>query len=729
MPRLRLTSENSTGGSNGPDGTLNLATRVTCSVSGAKFNAFVFRFGGTSGTVEYALWDTATGAVVPGTHMTGVSVVSGWNRTDLPTPVELVAGREYEIAVFMGGVVNFWQATSHFSSPKVRGPLTYSGSRFTYSATFTRPTSSSNTFYYIDGEIEVASTKTFTGSTGTWAFTYANEAALLAAGWSFTSPGGTNTAAPTETYTGTGVQIPLTATSILSGSLPANTLFRNLPADWRSIQLKMLFSPTGSADAGKHAGIGLMMADNDFMHFRIDYAGQPLFATKSVGDLVGGGNDLDQRGYDLRSWPTPRWLRIDRHEDGHLTVLWSLNGTDWLTTYKDPANLTLATYRDNIDANVMFITGGGGTGLNYTVQEVTIAGDPTPPPEVGKLMVNGAPATLIVNGDVVSAAYMDGQQVYVPTMAGEYVGFTVKGVSLRPEIELAPGSTAQCYWTLSDNKVFATGLTPSVDFEVYAEQEVRLFVTDGGVSAFDQVTVLNLGYDNLEDPGIYGPGAAYNHPPQPVTAITNLQALTGLTMFMAAHSTLDTIDFSGMADLLFIECFHAEIQAVDLTGCTSLQRLCLESCRVSYLDLNPVAATLLDLRGAVQRYVGGTLDLEPMGAELPNLYHYCVRDQGLTYTIPNELMPALEQRWDWFTGRTFIDTPVPPLLTSYMTQGNAYPQSIVDAILVSLDTNNAPAPAGGWARLVDLSGSAAPSATGNAAKTSLIGKGWTVTTA
>ena len=728
MPKLRLTSENSTGGSNGTDGTLNLATRVTCSASGAFFNAFVFRFGGTSGTVEYALWDTATGAVVPGTHLTGVSVVSGWNRTDLPAPVALVPGREYEIAVFMGGVVNFWQATSHFSSPKVRGPLTFSGSRFLYSATFARPTSSSNTFYYIDGEFDVPTSKTFTGTDGSWTFDYANEAALLADGWTFTSPGAVDTTAGTETYTGTGVQFPLTSTSILSGSLPANTLFRALPEDWRSIQLKMLFAPTGSGDVGKHAGLGLMMADNDFMHFRIDYAGQPLLATKSVGDLVGGGNDLDQRGYDLRSWPTARWLRIDRELDGHLTVLWSLNGVDWLTTYKDSANLTLATYNENIDADTFFITGGGGTGLNYTVQEVIVAGEPTPPAEVGSLVANGAPATLIVDGDVVSAAYMDGEQVYVPTMAGEYVAFSVAGVSFRPEIELAGGSTAQCYWTLEDNRVFATGLTPSVDLEVYQEREVRLFVTDGGVSAFADVTVLNLGYDNLEDPGIYGPGAAYNHPPQPVTAITNLQALTGLTMFMAAHSTLDTIDFSGMADLLFIECFHAEVQAVDLTGCTSLQRLCLESCRVSYLDLNPVAATLLDLRGAVQRHIGGTLELEPMGSELPNLYHYCVRDQGLTYTIPNDLMPALEQRWDWFTGRTFIDTPVPPLLTSYMTQGNAYPQAVVNAILVSLDTNNAPAP-GGWARLVDLSGSAAPSGAGSTAKTSLIGKGWTVTTA
>ena len=58
---------------------------------------------------------------------------------------------------------------------------------------------------------------------------------------------------------------------------------------------------------------------------------------------------------------------------------------------------------------------------------------------------------------------------------------------------------------------------------------------------------------------------------------------------MAAHSVLADIDFSGMADLEFIECFHSDISTIDLTGCNSLVRLCLESCRVSYLDLNPVS--------------------------------------------------------------------------------------------------------------------------------------------
>ena len=222
MPKLRLTSENSTGGSNGPDGDVNLSTRVTCSVSGALFNAFVFRYGGASATVQYALWDTTTGAIVPGTHMTGVSVVAGWNRTDLPTPVELVPTREYLIAVFLPGVVNYWQSGGHFSSPRVRGPLTFSGAKYVYSPSMALPTTSNTNFYYIDGEFDVPTTKTFTGTDGSWAFTYANEAALLADGWTFTSPGAVDTTAGTETYTGTGVQFPLTSTSILGGTLPAN---------------------------------------------------------------------------------------------------------------------------------------------------------------------------------------------------------------------------------------------------------------------------------------------------------------------------------------------------------------------------------------------------------------------------------------------------------------------------------------------------------------------------
>lgn len=957
MPRLRLTSENSTGGSNGTDTPLNLATRVTPSALGSEFTAFYFRTGATN-TVQLALWDTVTGLVVPTTHLTGVAVVAGWNRVELPAPVALVAGREYEITVFLPGTANFWQAGGHFSSPRVRGSLTFSGSRFTYGAAFARATNASTTFYYIDGEFNVPTGKVFTGAAGSWDFGYPDDAALLADGWSFTSPGGVNSGTGTPGYTevlrantfeggtagtnvtavnsggdsgdafnfvfynnasvgpsgnaaityaaaaavqglmgchfvasgtsatylrwdmtgsgpyafvatrikaypgppaasvplfdlrssalagaflslrtdgtvrarnrtntdivastspalvtgnsytfelsakpgttttdgyiafrilnanGTvfhswsdaavdagvnplvqsrvnaplaasgwtgldvdnvrawlaeeadspgvmGIQIPLTATTMLnSGAIPANSLFRQLPADWRSLQLRMKFSPVGSADLGKHAGLGLIMEDGDFIHFRIDYAGQPAMVSESSGDLLGGGGDLDSRGYDLRAWPTPRWLRIDRELDGHLTLLWSLNGIDWLTTYKDPANLVLATYAENIDANTMFITGGGGTGLSYTLEHAVIAGEPPPNPldSVPDTYLNGTPAKIYYDGDAVAAGYMDGAQNYTATMAGSFVGFSIAGVSFRPEIELQPGSTATCYWTLEDNRVFATGLAPAIDFQVYAEREMRLFVTDSGVSAFDQVTSLNLGYDNLEDPGIYGPGAAYNHPPQPVAEITDLQLLTDLQQFMAAHSNLATIDFSNMANLEFIECFHAEVEAVDLTGCSSLQRLCLESCRVQALDLNPVKSTLLDLRYAVQRYLSAPVALTPVVGNMATLYHYCTRDQVMAYAIPNSQMPALEQRWDWFTGRTTSDTPLPALLTSFITQGNAYPEAVVNAILVSLDTNNAPA-SPFWARQVDVSGGAAPTGAGATAKASLLSKGWVVTTA
>lgn len=652
--------------------------------------------------------------------VTGITLKRGWNRVALAAPLALTVGQTYRAVVKMPNGRWFSAAPGVHTSARTTNGISYPANAgcFNTLATLTAPNNSQATNYGVDVECSVTvPAPSLSGVAGTWDMsTYANQAALEADDWDFK---GTSTGA--NTYGAQGVGLAVTATAQTPSQ---NVLWRDLPPGWRSIAIKGYWTPAGVSN--RVARFGLTRGDTEWAQVAFNWTGHPAYETWAPADplsdiVIRTSSDGD---VNLANIVAPRYLRIDRTDDDRLVFMFSEDetGRSWLKVGE--ADMIFEPEQ------LMIYGSGAATGV-FTASEVTVGTEPTPPPTaVADWLMGDEIVNLSAGDDVVTAVSLGDVWVYQPTMTGPYVAFSIEAPSFRPWVEKVPGSTAQCLWTLEDNKVFAAGDKPTIDFGVYAEREMRLYVVDGGVPAFDQVGVLNLGYSNLDDPGLYGPGAAYNWAPQPVVGIQNLGLLTGLWFFGAAHSVLVDVDFSGMADLEFIECFHSDITSVDLTGCASLQRLCLESNRLTYLDLNPVSTTLRDLRAAVMRNGTGTLTLEPIVGTMLQEYHYCVRDQVIVNQIPLAKQPVLQERWDWNTGQVTIDTAnIPATLRSWVGCGNSWDEPTVNGILIGLDTVG---PAVGEVRIDTGIASngvpAAPTGPGITAKNNLIAKGWTVAT-
>lgn len=652
--------------------------------------------------------------------VTGITLKQGWNRIELDSPIALTIGQTYMAVVKMPNGRWYSLAPGAHSGARVANGITFpaNAGSFNLATTLTAPTSSQANNYGVDVECSVAVTPpTLTGQAGTWDMTaYGNQAELEADGWEF---GGTSTGA--NTYSSAGVGLAVTSTA----QTPAqNVLSRDLPPDWRSVEMELVWTPGGVSN--RIARFGVTRGTTEWAQVAFNWTGHPCWETWAPADplsdiVIRPSSDGD---VNLAGITAPRYLRLDRTDDDRFALMFSEDdlGRSWLK---------VAETDMTFEPDQFFIYGSGATTGTLTVSEVTVGTDPLPPPVAsGGLFQGGTVGNLHIGGKLVTAAYRNGEWIYQPTMTGPHVAFHMEAPAFRPWIERVPGSTAQCLWTLEDGKVFATGDKPVIDFGVYAEREMRLYVLDNGEPAFDQVGMLNLGYSHLDDPGLYGPGAAYDWGPQPVVGIDNLSLLTGLTFFGAAHSVLVDVDFSGMADLLWIEAFHSDIASVDLTGCNSLERLCLESCRLTYLDLNPVSDTLKDLRAAVMRNGTATLTLEPIAGTMAQEYHYCVRDQTIVNQIPLSKQPVLQERWDWNTGQVTIDTEnIPSTLRSWIGYGNNWNEATVNGILIELDTVG---PAVGEVRIdtgiASTGVPAAPTGAGITAKNNLIAKGWTAVT-
>jgi hypothetical protein len=335
--------------------------------------------------------------------------------------------------------------------------------------------------------------------------------------------------------------------------------------------------------------------------------------------------------------------------------------------------------------------------------------------------VDGVTTVVFGNGTIATARFGDGTTVVAPPALGAVV-FTTTGATFAPAIELTSGSSAAVTWQDAAGTTLATGLAPTISFGSVATRTVRMHVTN-----YAQVKTVNLGFSNLDDTGRVGPGAGYNKSPEAVSGVTGLTNLTGMVQFMAAHTVLTgALDFTGCAALLYIECFQARVTAVTLTGCTSLTRLCLESCRVSALNLNPVRTTLTDLRAAGQQAPSTSLTFTVLTGSLPQLWHYCCHDQPIVNPIPHSQLPVIEQWWTWNDGQTTSDSPISSVISSYEATGNVYDQASVNRILVAINTlQPGAAPSGGT---INIPSGAAPSGAGATAKTALISRGWVVTT-
>jgi hypothetical protein len=339
------------------------------------------------------------------------------------------------------------------------------------------------------------------------------------------------------------------------------------------------------------------------------------------------------------------------------------------------------------------------------------------------------------------------------------------GATFNPTVELAGGSTATVSWMVEGGATF-TGINPTINFGKPATRHVRMAVDDGGADALDEVITFNLGFNHQDDSGTYNMGARHDKAGQAVTHVENISRLAGIRRFAAAHTALaGSLDFAGCSRLQYVECFNSDVQSVNVTGCTSLIRLVVERTNLTTLNLNPVAATLRDLRGAAQQ--SGTLTLTPLNAPMAALYHFCVGAQVVFDHPTSAQLPVVEERWDWDTGQFGELTSASSAMRSLLASANHYTtadltnqfpvgrNAALDAssnnltavdltgcnglqdIDLSKNSLNAAAVDGvlgvvaSWGTgggLLNLSANSVPSMNGVASRAQLTGRGWKVTT-
>lgn len=242
------------------------------------------------------------------------------------------------------------------------------------------------------------------------------------------------------------------------------------------------------------------------------------------------------------------------------------------------------------------------------------------------------------------------------------VRFTTTGATFQPVLEIAPGTDV--VWLDDTGAELGRGPSPTIDFGSAARRTVTM-QTD-----FDRVLTINLGFDSENDAGQLSLDASFDKPAEQVVGVAGLPLLTSLRRFLAAGGALTgMLDLTGLSALEHVECFNARLISVDLTGCSSLVRLCVEMNDLTTLDLNPVTGTLGDLRAAAQQR--GALAFAPLTAPLARLYHFCVRDQTVTGHPTSDELPACEELWNWNTSQRGA-LPIPGAARSIAAASNHY---------------------------------------------------------
>lgn len=349
----------------------------------------------------------------------------------------------------------------------------------------------------------------------------------------------------------------------------------------------------------------------------------------------------------------------------------------------------------------------------------------------------------------------DGQPA--PASAPPYpdeITITSEGATLEPLLGLDVG--AQVDWVRGDGEA-SSERAPAWAFGSVAQRVHRLRASWAGLRS------LNLGYDA----GDGGSTEIPLHPVQNVSAIVGLQNATALEYLTVNGNPITELDVGDLPALHTVECYRCEQLAVaNVQGSTLLRRVCLEECDLLEMDVRGLPL-LEDLRGALNRV--GPVYLDPA---YEHLWHICIRGNP-TLSLPGgtdfTAFPALMDLWLYLCGSLTGTLRAPPngALRSLRIEGdnfsvvdltNAFPagrngqallnsnpltglvlagcpglaelnvsgcgltQALVDYVLATMDGFNT---SGGT---LDVSGNAAPSATGAAHLAALQARGWTVTT-
>lgn len=276
------------------------------------------------------------------------------------------------------------------------------------------------------------------------------------------------------------------------------------------------------------------------------------------------------------------------------------------------------------------------------------------------------------------------------------------------------------------------------------------------VSPWSALIGINTGYDASD--GGYGDFDMVQN--QNILKFDNLGlAKDSLQYLCASYNPLTELDLTGFTELQFIELFRCvSLTTLKLDYHPVLERLCVENCHLSELDLSGCPA-LGDLRGALNAYTA--IEWGTIG---DSVWHICIRDNPqMIQNLPDlSQFPALTELLNWNTSQTgplvcnsntirqiesynnnytSVDVSNSANLWRLYLSGNSLTsidignglrlyqvkldncnlsQSQVDYVLKTLDA------AGRSNGTLDLTSNAAPSIEGITYMGNLIAKGWTV---
>lgn len=344
----------------------------------------------------------------------------------------------------------------------------------------------------------------------------------------------------------------------------------------------------------------------------------------------------------------------------------------------------------------------------------------------------------------------------LPTNSESNISFVTVGSSFSPIITVTDNPKIQ--WKFGDGSA-SDSTFPAVNFNSEGTRVNTLVVTP-----WSALTQINIGYDGSDGGISPNSSTIANLSQQNVIAVSGLEnAAPYLQVWASSYNPITTLDFSNFTVLHTIECFKCtSLTTIGLRNVPALNRLCLERCNISYLDLSE-APSLADLRGASQGSSTYTINWGTTGV---NIWHICVRDNPhMTNVLPSSQFPFLKDYYVWngnqsgtlnitstnlksvllsnnhynaanFSGcfpigrkgtvniynnnLTSLDISNDSGLVNLNASQNLLNQAVVDEILQTLDSYNT---SGGY---LDLTKNSAPSTLGITHINNLTARGWKV---
>jgi hypothetical protein len=224
-----------------------------------------------------------------------------------------------------------------------------------------------------------------------------------------------------------------------------------------------------------------------------------------------------------------------------------------------------------------------------------------------------------------------------PPASEPHITFITTGSSFSPIITVTGNPEIQ--WVFGDGSTSDSG-SPTVNFGSKKTRSNTLVVTP-----WSAVTKINIGYDGADGGIPPGSSTIKELKQQNVIDVTGLENVAPyLQVWASSYNPVTSLDFSNFAKLHTVECFRCtSLTDIKLHNVPALSRLCVEGCKISYLDLSD-APSLADLRGASQKSSTYTINWGNTGA---NVWHICVRDNPyMTGKLPDQF-PILKDFYVW----------------------------------------------------------------------------------